>query len=163
MKRFYTYKFYEHYKKIRLLHSLQGKSTRNHFISFYRHHALEWFLATVFPRIDSFLKVQNVELFMKFPHYGNFLLHKLNSCGRNYWRGETIQVRKLFAEIWYLFRTDFRWTDFLGQIFGRQIFGEQIFGIRFSGTDFKRQIFWQGFDIQFKAVLTLENLAPIVV
>ena len=26
----------------------------------------------------------------------------MNSCCRNYWRGETIQGRKLFAEIWYL-------------------------------------------------------------
>ena len=34
-----------------------------------------------------------------FPHYGNFLLHKLNSCRRNYWGGEIIQGRKLFAEI----------------------------------------------------------------
>ena len=35
----------------------------------------------------SFLKVENVEIFIQFPHYGNSLLHKLNSyCGK-YWRG----------------------------------------------------------------------------
>ena len=50
----------------------------------------------------SFLKVENVEIFIKFPHYGNFLFHKLNSCRGNYWRGETIQGRKLFAEIRYI-------------------------------------------------------------
>ena len=32
----------------------------------------------------SFLKVENVEIFIYFPHYGNFLLHKLNSCRGNY-------------------------------------------------------------------------------
>ena len=31
------------------------------------------------------------------------LLHKLNSCRGNYWRWKTIQGRKLFAEIRYLF------------------------------------------------------------
>ena len=50
----------------------------------------------------SFLKVENVEIFIQFPHYGNFLLHKLNSCCGNYSRGETIQGRKLFAEVRYM-------------------------------------------------------------
>ena len=31
----------------------------------------------------SLLKVEKVEIFIQFPHYGNFLLHKLNSCHRN--------------------------------------------------------------------------------
>ena len=32
---------------------------------------------------------------MKFSYsFRNFLLHKLNSCRKNYWRGETIQGRK---------------------------------------------------------------------
>ena len=32
---------------------------------------------------DSFLKEENMEIFIQFPHYGNFLLHKLNSCRGN--------------------------------------------------------------------------------
>ena len=47
----------------------------------------------------SFLKVENVEIFIQFPHYGNFLLYKLNSCRGNYSRGELFEGRKLFAEI----------------------------------------------------------------
>ena len=39
-----------------------------------------------------FLKVENVEIFIQFSPYGNFLLHKLNSCRGNYSRG------KLFKE-----------------------------------------------------------------
>ena len=69
---------------------LQGKSTRNHFISFHGHHALGWFFG-------------------------------------------------------YLFRTDFR-TDFCGTDFRET---------DFRGTDFRGQIF----DIYFKAVLTLDNIA----
>ena len=49
----------------------------------------------------AFLKKnKNVEIFIQFPHQGNFLLYKSNSCCGNYSRGETIQVRKLFAKIW---------------------------------------------------------------
>ena len=36
-----------------------------------------------------------------------FLLHKLNSCRGNYRRGETIQGRRLFAEIRYVFLKGF--------------------------------------------------------
>ena len=36
-----------------------------------------------------------------------FLLHKLNNCRSNYWRGETIEGRKLFAEIRYCFYTNY--------------------------------------------------------
>ena len=43
---------------------------------------------SVFPRNYSLLKVESVEIFIYFPHYGNFLFHKLNSCLRNYWRGK---------------------------------------------------------------------------
>ena len=39
----------------------------------------------------SFLKVRNVEIFIYFPHYGKFLLHKLKSCRGNYSREETIR------------------------------------------------------------------------
>ena len=35
--------------------------------------------------------------------YGNFLLQKLNSYRGKHWRGETMQERKLFAEIQYSF------------------------------------------------------------
>ena len=49
----------------------------------------------------SFLKVENVEISYSFRIMAFFLLHKLNSYRGNYWRGETIQGRKLFAEIWY--------------------------------------------------------------
>jgi hypothetical protein len=49
---------------------------------------------TVFLRIVSyFLKVENVEIFIQFPHYGNFLLRNLIVAK------ETIQGRKLLAEI----------------------------------------------------------------
>ena len=41
------------------------------------------------------------EIFIQFPHYGNFLLHKLNSCCGNYSRGKSIQGRKLFTKIRY--------------------------------------------------------------
>ena len=34
---------------------------------------------------NSFLKVENVDLFIQFLHFGNFMLHKLNSCRRHYW------------------------------------------------------------------------------
>ena len=49
---------------------------------------------TVMPRISSFrgnysfLKVENVEIFVQFPHYGNFLLHEFK--GDNYSREETL-------------------------------------------------------------------------
>jgi hypothetical protein len=36
------------------------------------------------------LKMENVEIFIKFPHYVVFLLYKLNSCHGNYSREETI-------------------------------------------------------------------------
>jgi hypothetical protein len=35
--------------------------------------------------------VENVEIFIYFPHSGNFLLHILNSCRGNYSREETIR------------------------------------------------------------------------
>ena len=52
-----------------------------------------------FRRNYSFLKVENVDIFIWFPHYGNFLLHKLNSCRGNYWRGETIRGNTVFMKI----------------------------------------------------------------
>ena len=33
------------------------------------------------------MQVENVEIFIQFPHYGNFLIHKLNGCCGNYWKG----------------------------------------------------------------------------
>ena len=47
---------------------------------------------------DSFLKEENMEFFISFPHYGNFLLH----------RSETIQGRKLLAEIRYQYLQGFQ-------------------------------------------------------
>ena len=47
----------------------------------------------------SFWKWKMWKFSYSFRIYGNFLLHKLNSCSRKYSRGETIQGRKLFAEI----------------------------------------------------------------
>ena len=47
--------------------------------------------ATVFPQIvfteTVFFKVENVETFIQFPNYGNFLIHKLNNCRGNYSKG----------------------------------------------------------------------------
>ena len=57
--------------------------------------------ANTFPLNYCFLKVENVEIFIYFPHYGNFLLHKLNSY-KNYLRGETIEGGKLFKGANYL-------------------------------------------------------------
>ena len=44
---------------------------------------------TVFPHIVSAetIFLLKVEIFILFPHYGNFLHHKLNSCRRNYLKG----------------------------------------------------------------------------
>ena len=50
----------------------------------------------------SFLKMESVEIFIVSALW-HFLLHKLNSCRGNYWKGETIKGRKLFAEIRYSF------------------------------------------------------------
>ena len=58
--------------------------------------------ANSFRRNYSFLKVENVEIFIWFPHYGNFLLHKLNSCRGNYWRGETIHGNTVYISRWTL-------------------------------------------------------------
>ena len=115
-------------------------------------------MATTFPRIDSFLKVENVELFIYFWHYGNLLLHELNSHkklleGGNYSREETICGNTVFVLDRFLV------DRYLGQIFGRQIFREQIFKIRFSGNKFSGADFGQFFYIYFKAVLTLDNIA----
>ena len=35
--------------------------------------------------------MESVEIFIWIPHYGNFLLHKLDGCSGNYWRGKTIR------------------------------------------------------------------------
>ena len=37
-----------------------------------------------FRRYYSSLKMENVKIFIQFPHNGNFLLQKLNGCCRNY-------------------------------------------------------------------------------
>ena len=48
--------------------------------------------------------MESIEIFIQFPHHGNFLHYQLNSCRRNYSRGDPIQERKLFAEIRYVER-----------------------------------------------------------
>ena len=60
------------------------------------HHVHSMKVNTVFQQIVSadtilFLKVGNVEIVILFPHYGNFLLHKLNRIAV-----ETIEGWKLF-------------------------------------------------------------------
>ena len=66
------------------------------------HHVHSMKVNTVFQQIVSadtilFLKVGNVEIVILFLHYGNFLLHKLNSCCGNYSREETIHGNTVCA------------------------------------------------------------------
>ena len=67
-----------------------------------------------FRRNYSFLKVENVEIFIYIVSaLCNFLLHKWNSCQGNYGTGETIQVKKLFAAIRYsqkIFKILVKWS-----------------------------------------------------
>ena len=59
---------------------------------------------TVFPQIDSaetilFWKWKMWKFSYSFRIMATFLLHKLNSCHGNNWKGETIRGRKLFTKI----------------------------------------------------------------
>ena len=66
---------------------------------------------------------------LQFPHYGNFLLHKLNRFGRNYSRGDTIQGRKLFAETRYLENED---ALVLRCLYIKQMLLQKIFHFNFQ-------------------------------